>query len=134
MKERELRAIGDVGEFLTDKMIDLAKSDSLDREREKAAFDRTFSLLSETANSESFHRYDQSKDRFMGGFLLSAYEVIALGVGYNQASAGVENSAFETIIKRLWRNEQFNKYSGSGVRASSRIPKLIPLGRRLFKP
>jgi hypothetical protein len=34
----------------------------------------------------------------------------------------------------VWQKEQFTSKSGSGIRASSRVPNTIPLGRKLFKP
>jgi hypothetical protein len=34
----------------------------------------------------------------------------------------------------VWKNPTFKNWSGSGIRASSRIPKLVPLGREIFKP
>ena len=134
MKEPRLKAIGDVGEFLTDEMQELAKPNKLDLQEEEAAFSQTFAILNKAAGSNSFKRYDASKKKFMGGFLLSAYEVVALGIGHNNGDDNSSKHNNLEIIKALWSNPQFENYSGSGVRASLRIPKLIPLGRKLFKP
>jgi hypothetical protein len=132
MPENELNNIGDVNEFLTDYMIDNIAEGEIDIEEETEAFNSTFAILNEEMADDSFHRYDSHKDRFLGGFLVSAFELIAIGIGYNFRY--VENNDInirETIID-LWQNEEFTSNSGSGVRASTRIPRVLSLGRRAF--
>jgi hypothetical protein len=74
---------GDVSVFLTDKMRKMALKEGLDVSHIEEAFNVTFNILSETTGDNSFKRYKSQNDRFLGGFLLSAYEVVALGIGYN---------------------------------------------------
>ena len=138
LKESELGSIGDIGEFLTDRIVELADPDRFQQSKslEEEAFRRTFAALAESLGDRSFRKYDKAKERHLGGFSISAFEPIALGIGYNFENYSDETASqrIEEIAKKLWTNVEFLKHSGSGVRASTRVPSNIPLGRRLFAP
>ena len=58
-----------------------------------------------------------------------------MGIGFNIAFDGSFPLGEEKIpskVKEIWADPVFTKNSGSGVRASVRIPKIIPMGRALF--
>lgn len=131
---KELERIADINEFLTDKMIEIAQSDSFDFSEEGEAFATTFSTLEATTKESSFHKYDVQKGKFVGGFLLSAFEAVALGIGYNyQKIQANKDFDIESAIRSIWSNDEFIRRSGSGNRANYRIPKIVPLGREVFK-
>jgi len=131
----EVKRAKDINEFITDKMLEIARNPDFDLEKEAEAFRETFNYLNAAIGSDCFHRYDNIKQRFSGGFLLSAFESVALGVGYNYESILSSGGNFDILgrIKRLWGNEDFLKRIGSGKTASLRMPKIVPLGRELFK-
>ena len=130
----QLRGLVDVNTFLTDKILELAESD-IDIDAEVAAFKATFDMLDEALSDNSFRRYNAVKQRFMGGFLVSVYEVVAMGVGHNintlHNNQQNRDRIFE-IVKNIWDDREFTGHQGSGVRGTDRIPHTIPLGRRLF--
>lgn len=128
----ELAAIGDMGEFLTNKAIELAQNADLDRATEAAAFAATFQALQSTLESDSFKRFDATKGKFLGGFSVSAYEAVAFGLGYHWQSLAAITPRIVETVKELWQSETFVSNSGSGVRASSRVPRTIPYARELF--
>ena len=137
LETSELRSIGNLGEFLTDEMVKFAKPDKsheFQREGEEA-FRFTFSKLAQTLEDHSFHKYDAEKGKYRGGFLISVFEVIAGGLGYNfkKYVDGAPLPDIEGISKGLWQNEEFIRNSGSGVGATPRIRTTIHLGRELFK-
>ena len=132
LPENEIK-LGDLNDFITSKMVELANSKDFNMEEEELAFKKTFEILANASGSVSFKRYDPNKDKFVGGFLLSAYEVVTMGIGYNYQFFKDGNGVIEKI-KSFWVMKEFSDYSGSGVRASSRIPKLAHLGRTIFKP
>lgn len=129
----DIASIGDVGEFLTDRMTTLARDKKFAYRANEVTFKKTFDVLAESIGEDAFKRFNTTKRRHEGGFLLSQYEVVALGVGYN-----IFNNSLclpDNIPKKvasIWSNLEYTKWAGSGVRASSRIPKLIPFGRVLF--
>lgn len=126
----ELTNIGDVAEYLTEKMLEISRSEDFSLEEEAAAFKSTFATLNLVTKENSFRKYDNIKLRFIGPFLVPAFEVIAMGIGYNYKTVNAID--IENKIAALWTNEQYLSSSGSGVRASTRIPKTIALGRELF--
>ena len=133
VQEHDLRNIGDLGEFLTDRMMDLSPKFTEFEEIEMSAFTRTFAILASSAGGDAFRRYDLGRQKFTGGFSISAFEVVALGVGYNIDSLPPHFNIVHAI-KAIWSNGEFLNSSGSGVRASTRIPKTVSLGRQQFRP
>ncbi|CAM2070134.1 DUF262 domain-containing protein [Sulfidibacter corallicola] len=132
----DFRAIRDVSEFVTEKMIELAqRDDSLNIiQEEYRVFSDTFSILNSATSSDSFRRYSSEKDKFLGGFLLSGFECVALGIGYNiENKSLVQADQIESRVKEVWGNQIFIKNTGSGYRAPQRMPKIVPLGREAFK-
>lgn len=131
MPQNDLRSIGDVGEFLTDKAKALARDKSFDYKGEEEAFLETFNMLAGTLEDNAFRRYDKDKQRFVGGFSVSAFEAVAIGLGYNPK--GTDPGLIEKKVKAMWADAEFVDNSGSGVRASSRVPKIVPYGRQMFR-
>jgi hypothetical protein len=128
----ELKGMGDISIFLTDRMMEMANRKDYDYEKELEAFKSTFEIIANQLGSDAFRKYDQSRDRFFGGFLVSAFEAVALGIGYNYAKLQDSKVDIKTLVKRIWTDTQYPSWSGGGTDAKRRIPKLIPLGRELF--
>ncbi|NJK69702.1 MAG: DUF262 domain-containing protein [Richelia sp. CSU_2_1] len=124
---------GDVSEFLTARMREMALKKDLDSSHLERAFDVTFDMLNEAMEDDSFKRYKSANDKFVGGFLLSAYEVVALGIGYHYQNP-ISTDKISDSIKSIWSNSTYKKWSGAGVNAARRLPYLIPLGREVFSP
>lgn len=139
LEEEELKSIGDIGEFISDRMLEIAQATDFEntKEVEGNAFRFTFQSLCQALEDRCFRKYDLTKGRHLGGFSISAFEPMALGLGFNYehySQGHVDPPNIESISKKIWEDEDFLKHSGSGVRASSRIPIIIPLGRKLFAP
>ena len=139
LEEARLSSIGDIGDFLTESVIELAAPEVFQEVHsvEEQAFRGTFASLAATLGDRSFRKYDIAKERHLGGFLISAFEPIALGVGYHFEHYRSDKHALqkiELIGKELWANHGFLRRSGSGIRASTRVLSTIPLGRHLFAP
>jgi hypothetical protein len=124
--------LGDVGEFLTEKAKDLAQDKAFDFKKEETAFRETFAVLAADLGDDAFRRYDITKKRFLGGFSVSAFEAVAIGIGYNPKKAISSPSVVAEKIKKMWSDPEFVNNSGSGIRASSRLPKILPYGRLVF--
>ena len=132
--ENSLKKLGgDVHVFLTEKMREMASNTELDYHHIETAFKTTFHFLNEITGDDSFKKYKSEQDRFLGGFVLSAYEVVALGIGYNYKKLPQTNLIADKI-KGIWSDNTYQKWSGMGVNAARRLPYLIPLGRKVFSP
>lgn len=134
LDETHLRSMGDLNEFLTKKALEMATSTTFNWEKEGEYFKRTFDLLHSTVQGNAFRRYDTIKGRFVGGFLVSVFETIAFGIGYNLDSIDKQAIDVEEKIKLLWQRAEFTEATRSGRSASSRISRVVPLGREVFRP
>lgn len=133
IEEARLKSIGDVGAFLTDEITRVANDKKFKRKQYQGLFEKTFSLLDDALGDEVFKRFSKTKNRHEGGFLLSLFETVALGVAFNIQN-GACCSAKEIAVrsKSLWANSAFTDFASSGMRAGNRLPRLVPLGRQLF--
>ena len=138
LEQSKLSAIGDLADFLTDQIVELAQSETFCewKDQESLAFRFTFAKLAGAIGENVFRRYDHQKGSYTGPFSRSAFEPIAMGFGHHyEKYSQVEYSQIpniEPIVKHLWTMQEFTDNSGSGVRASTRIRSNIPLGRMLF--
>jgi uncharacterized protein with ParB-like and HNH nuclease domain len=130
-QEESLERLGDVSVFLSDKMREMALNKDLNYSCMQTAFKTTFDILNDTMADNSFKRYKPQDNKFLGGFLLSAYEVIALGIGYNYENLP-PTTEIPNRIKTVWSNQTYRNWSGATVNASRRLAQLIPLGRKIF--
>ncbi len=133
----ELRGIRDLSEFLNEKNRQLAENQSLNRDEMERRFKKTFQLINQALNGDSFRKYHPPQDTFKGAFLISAFEAVAMGVAHNIKRWDRENNAAKKLaekIKSLWSEESFVSNIGIGVSSSVRMQHTIPLGRGHFKP
>jgi hypothetical protein len=126
----------DVHEYIDDAVIDLARSDSFDRDSEADVFYRTFTILHEAVGADAFKRWDG--ERFTGMFLMSAFEIVTYGVSQNLDQVeGIQPSNRKQFIRsriiRMWEDEKFQRNSGAGVRGTTRLRNLLPIASKYFK-
>jgi hypothetical protein len=132
LDERHFVRLTDLGDFLTDRMMELAMARAFAYKSHETAFVSTFKLLNSALGPNAFRRYDRRLKRFSGGFLVSAFEAVALGTGYNIKQMQVLSPLIVDKVQRLWGEQEFLGNIGSGVSASSRVPKIVPFSRRYF--
>jgi Protein of unknown function DUF262 len=125
------KGVGDVGDFLTERMKIIAADDKFPRNQYESDFERTFQILYDLVGANAFKRYSTKKSRHEGGFLLSQYEVVALGIAYNLARLPSDDE-ITVRIQDIWKDKNYTDWAGSGITATRRLPHLIPLGRKLF--
>ncbi|WP_321476980.1 DUF262 domain-containing protein [uncultured Paludibaculum sp.] len=130
MSKSQLGQVGDLGEFLTEQAKILAFDAKFDQHIEEKAFTDTFKIIANALRDDAFRRYDAQRTRFVGGFSVSAFEAVAIGIGFDPNKAAL--TKLLERVKAMWQNPEFVDNSGSGVRASSRVPKVIPFGRKMF--
>ena len=129
----ELKRIKELSEFLDDKIVEIASDVTFDWENETKIFKKTFDILSETMQYDSFRRYDLESQRFIGGFLVSAFEIIALGIGNNPSSFNECLEKIRTLVIDGWQQVKDEGIKWSGLNPAGRLPKTIALGRKVFQ-
>ncbi|NEQ45074.1 MAG: DUF262 domain-containing protein [Leptolyngbya sp. SIOISBB] len=123
--------MGDLGPFLDENIVEIAASEDFPWPLEKDIFKSTFKLLAETAGSDSFRRYDAQTERFKGGFSVSAFEVIALGLGYLIESKDLSDIDVVEKIKQLWMDSSVIR-DVRGRRSADRLRNTLPFGRQFM--
>jgi hypothetical protein len=124
-------SMGDLGPFLDDRIVEIAANQNFSWLTEKNVFKTTFRLLVETLGSDSFRRYDSQTDRFKGGFSVSAFEVIALGLGYLAETKSLSSLGITEKVKRLWMEESVIR-DVRGRRSADRLKNTLPFGRKFM--
>jgi len=137
MKETDLRRIKDLGEFLNDQNRAIAGDKGFDRKRHRIVFANTFLILNEAVGSDAFRKFDVKTGAFRGGFLISAFEAVALGVAFNidrWTNTSSSRKRLRSLVSSLWSEPEFVNHIGIGVAARERVKKSIPFGRRFIRP
>ena len=134
LSDKDLKTIGDVGIFLTERMMELARNKTFSYKLNEKVFKDTFDILAASVGDGAFKRFNITKKRHEGGFLLSQFEVVGLGVGYNvRNNTLTKPGGISKKIQSIWSDSNYTDWAGSGITASRRLPRLAPLGRNLFK-
>ena len=123
--------ISDLGAFLDETILSLVADANFDFDLEEANFKKTFDVLANALGDKSFRRFSVRKDRFGGGFLVSVFEVVAMGLGHHMSDKYQPNVDVATIPSKIWQDK--GESIGSGLNASRRLKLTLPLGRSLFE-
>jgi hypothetical protein len=132
----ELRAIDELGTFLTDQSLLIAEQPQQVRDELASAFNATFGYLAEHLGGDAFRRFDPGRSKYLGAMLISIYEVVAVGLGrrFLRGHGAPDVTEFVETHKKLWSNPALVNNVGSGVRASTRIPRTVEHGRSWLVP
>lgn len=128
----EMSSVTDLGNFLDDKTVKYfdANFDSWDKTKE--LFERTFKLIKEKVGDDAFKRYNLEKDIFYGGFIVSAFEMVALGVAKNIDHWEEHGDQIRQKIIDCWQKISDDNISWKGYSAAGRLPKTISIGQEIF--
>lgn len=129
----DAKEISDLGQFLTTDMRVKFTDANFDLTPLADLFNRTFAVLDRAAEDNALRRYDAAKGRFTGPFLISAFEMVALGVSQNIdfVEARGEQWLLEKI-KMVWQDVEVKGIYGKGVSTARRLPKTLEFGRSFF--
>ncbi|WP_136635787.1 DUF262 domain-containing protein [Pseudooceanicola onchidii] len=127
----------DVHEYLDEALIQMASDPNFDLNAIGAEFALSFQYIDEALGNAAFKRWNGNA--FSGKFLMSVFEVMTKGVSDNLPALQVMNDQLRKdflckAAKDLWQNTTFNKYSGAGIRGTTRLTKLLPLASQLLRP
>jgi len=131
----EIKSMTELGLFLDEHVVKMAEDPRFDREESARAFRKTFETLARLLREDSFRRYDAIKQKASGAMLISIFEVIAIGIGYYAGNPKykIDDAKIIDVHHKIGGELRFNTASGSGVRASTRIPTTIQIGREYFQ-
>lgn len=128
----EYKSMRSLGQLLTVKMLDLVNDQSFDRSAEARAFKDVFEVLAIALGDDSFRKCDGDPSRFRGPFLVSAFEVIAMGLGHRNSYRDLSPERIREIsVEEIWKSSD-EVVSKSGESAVARLPRTLALGRKIF--
>ena len=116
---------------LDDQSVALAESFPMGFDRLEEIFDETFSVLSSEGGPDVFRKWDAHKG-FSRGFLNTAYEVVALGLGYRVANRMTYRTDIKNAVIELWSRDDMTTRFATGLSTETRLTRMIPLGRELL--
>ena len=129
LRQRDANApLGDLGPFLDEEIVKIAKNDNYDWQKEQEVFRNTFTAITDSCEDNAFRRYNPQKDRFSGGFSVSAFEVLALGLGYHFKDAAYTPPDLVEKAKCLWRDHEVIQ-NMRGRRSGERLKSTLEFGR-----
>lgn len=123
----------DLSQFITTEMRSVFAPGVRDFNEDYDVFRRVFDILSRTLGDNALRKFDPARNRFGGPFLISAFELVALGIAANIDF--VESKSVEWLeekIKNIWSDERTDGIYGQGVSTARRLPKTLTVGRQYF--
>lgn len=129
-----IRKVNELGSFLTDRVVEIAQDVNFDRELMSDTFYTVFACLNRLFGEDALKKFDPVKERSLGAPLISMFESMALGLGHRYlGSQDLPSDEHVTgAYKSMWSKRKFMGAAASGVRASSRIPVTMMVGREVF--
>lgn len=117
-------------DYLTDELIRRAVDKNYDWEREINVFNSTFSIIKKTVDENAFKKYNVKKKKYEGGFVVSAFEVVAMGIAYNIEK--IDQQTIATKLPNLWESKDNGTIKWAGRNTTNRLLKTLQFGRTLF--
>lgn len=123
-------ALRDFPQFLDNEAIALAGNFSNRKDDLTATFQQTFDIVATNGGEDLFRRWDAKKETFAGPFLNTAYEVFALGIGFQLAQGDEPTPRIIQRAKEFWASTSSGYATGKSTEA--RMAEFIPIGRELM--
>jgi len=99
----------------------------------KDVFRRSFDKLKNCLGSDSFQKYDVDLYRFKGGFNVSVFEMLTIGISANiNTIEQLGNDALKDKIVGIYHEEDVKTSFGRGVRAIKRFKDVTEFARGYF--
>ena len=124
-----LTALRDLPSILDDWAIKQAQSFPSINNHLEIVFKRTFEHIARNGGEAVFRRYDTNRCESRGAFLNTAFEIFALGTGYNLANGNPLVPDLMGAVRSFWAQQKAGFATGRSTEA--RLVEFIPLGRQL---
>lgn len=127
-----LTSLRDLPQVLDDEAIALARSFPSGSAQLEAVFKATFDVIASGGGELVFKRWDDKKGEFKGPFLLTAFEVFGLGLGFHVAAQTPYRKDILEVVRSFWRRPEMQGGFATGRSTERRLVDFIPLGRELL--
>lgn len=120
-------------DYLNEEIIRRAIDKSYDWKNDIKEFNLAFDLLDEALGVDAFKKFNTTKQKFEGGFVASAFEIIAIGLGHAIKTKKITKDVIIKKVKKFWTDKAQNKIKWQGRNTTSRLLITLKYGRELFK-
>ncbi|MGB5037343.1 MAG: hypothetical protein WBQ66_12085, partial [Blastocatellia bacterium] len=127
-----LAALRDFSQVLDDESVHLAQSFPDQTAELEAVFKQTFDFIAVNGSDRVFRRWDATRGEFKGSFLITAFEVFALGIGYHVANGTAHKQDLITVVKEFWERDEMKGGYATGRSTEKRMSEFVPLGRTVM--
>jgi hypothetical protein len=125
----KLKDYNSVDVFLTSAMRSLMIEGSIDTSFEEKRFNETFRIINNLWGKNGLKLHQKTPGK--GKFSVALFEAVALGIAQN-IDVLPNDKKIKGLKSTIAQEEVFQKASGSGKTASSRIPNLLSFGKKQF--
>ncbi len=136
LKNTAPSTIGDIGDFLNDKIVSFAQDKNFKYDKIHSIFEKTFKCINLALGEDAFRKYDAHKRKHSGALSIAAFETIAIGVAKNiKHFDATDKKSIKILYDRvlgLHKEQVLKNNSGSGITASMRVAKLLPFSIEYF--
>ena len=123
---------GILSEFFDKEIVNIIERE-IDIDEELVIFTETVEFLDGKLGSKTFKKYNVDKDVFEGPLSIVSFEAIFSGVAQNiEKLKQLSEDDFLTLIKNMYLDETYLRYSGRGVRALNRFKNLTDFSKEYF--
>jgi len=124
-------ALRNLPDLLDEESVTLASAFPSREAELNRRFTETFDVIG-SGGGDVFRKWDAPKNRFVRGFLNTAYEVIAMGLGFHVAEGSSYRTDVLTAAKELWARDDMATRFATGLSTEARLARMLPVGRELM--
>jgi hypothetical protein len=118
-------------DLLDDESVQLASLFPLSEGELERRFTETFDVVA-SGGVDVFRKWDATKQRFVRGFLNTAFEVIAMGLGFHVAAHTPYRTDVLVAAQELWARDDMATRFATGLSTEARLARMLPIGRELM--
>lgn len=119
-------------DYLNDEIIERAINKKYNWKKDLEIFKNTFEIINSSLGENAFKNYNAKKQKFQGGFVVSAFETIAMGIAYNLSNKNLTKDKILKSTIKFWNDKNSGKIKWSGRNTTHRLLITLEYGRKLF--
>ncbi len=130
-KRLSLSNLRDLPKILDDESVQLATNFPMRADELEQSFRSTFDFIAARGGEDVFRKWDRGRRMFVGPFLSTAFEVFALGIGYQFSQRAQPRDDLLEIVKEFWSKPEMSGGFATGKSTERRLVDYIPVGRAI---
>lgn len=112
--------------------LEMATNHEAGKDELERVFCETFDRLAASGGDRIFRKWNAERQKFFGGFLNTAFEVLAMGTGYHIANGSGVRDDLLAAAQELWVQPDMTTRFATGKATEQRLALMLPKGRELL--